>query len=97
MKGTFSSDVSFSSRTISNFDLSVSGDGHSASISNASGSFSESSSHFALDKNSGQWKIDGISADADYKSGYGSVYGPNGEQIGGVWCMNNDVSTKHAV
>ena len=56
-----------------------------------------SSSHFALDKNSGQWKIDGISADADDKSGYGSVYGPNGERIGGVWGMNNDVSNKHAV
>ena len=97
MNGTFSSDVSFSSRTISNFDLSVSGDGHTASISNASGSFSGSSSHFALDGNSGQWKIDGISADADGKGGYGSVYGPNGEAIGGVWGMHNDASNKHAV
>ena len=97
MNGTFSSDVSFSSRTISNFDLSVSGDGHTASISNASGSFSGSSSHFALDGNSGQWKIDGISADADGKGGYGSVYGPNGEAVGGVWGMHNDASNKHAV
>jgi len=97
MEGTFSSDVSFSSRTISNFDLSVSGDGHNASISNASGSFSGSSSHFALDGNSGQWKIDGISAGVDDKGGYGSVYGPNGERIGGVWGMHNDASNKHAV
>ena len=46
-------------------------------------------------KNSGQWKIDGIFADD--KSSYGSVYGPNGERIGGVWGMHNDASNKHAV
>jgi hypothetical protein len=83
MAGAFSADVNFAmtSGQISNFDLAVSGGGNSVTISGAGGSFAGASSHFTL--SGGAWEINGGAADD--KAGYGSVYGPAAEAMGGVW------------
>jgi len=54
------------------------------------GAFQGNSSQFALDPNtSGSvWQIDGQDAPATKKEAYGSVYGPGGEKIGGVWKLD---------
>ncbi|MBW2019208.1 MAG: hypothetical protein JRI65_04210 [Deltaproteobacteria bacterium] len=90
MTGTFSCDVNGSSGTISNFTMSVSGGGKSASISGASGSFNSSS----FDISGGTWELnDGVSPwTPTGKSCHGSLYGPNGEYIGGAWGMYYDSS-----
>jgi len=70
--------------------VSVSGNGHSAKIENASGSFS--SSHFNIDTGTGYWYLDNATGTYD-KGAHGSLYGPNGEYIGGVWGICKDSST----
>lgn len=87
MSGTFSTHVDFASKSISDFGLSVYGGGHSASISVASGTLSGSSS-FAIDGATGIWEIDGETPDT--KAAAGSVYGSNGEAIGGLWEMHKN-------
>jgi hypothetical protein len=93
MEGTFSSHVAFTSGLITDFGLSVSGDGHSASISGASGAFTGPTSQFAINGNTGTWEIDGTNPDT--KAASGSVYGPNGDHMGGVWEIHE--GTSHAV
>ena len=81
MAGTFSCDVS--SSAISNFTMSVSGGVKSASITGATGTLNGSS----FDITGGTWKLNG--PDPSKKSGHGSLYGPNGEFIGGAWGMKD--------
>jgi len=88
MSGTFTADVNFGNASITDFDLSVSGGGASASIDSASGTFS--SSHFQL--SGGTWKI-GNTTVTNRRAAYGSLYGPNGVYMGGVWSMKQDSST----
>ena len=54
------------------------------------GAFQGSSSQFVLDPNMSGfvWQIDGQDAPATKKEAYGSVYGPGGEKIGGVWKLD---------
>jgi hypothetical protein len=85
MDGSFSTQVNFGSASINNFNLSVSGEGHSASITNATGSFQGASSSFALDSTSGTWKVD--EQTSSIKGGRGGVFGPGAESIGGIWVM----------
>ena len=88
MTGEFSCIVNFNTDKISDFRVDVSGNGHSASINGASGSFS--SSQFEIDANTGTWKVDTATyGTSDDKKAYGSLYGPNGQHIGGVWGMIN--------
>ena len=89
MTGSFNATVDFSTPGITDFDLSVSGGGHSVSIANESGSFVGGGSDFVLGT-TGTWLIDG-GATAN-TAGYGSVYGPNAEAIGGVWGAKKDPS-----
>ena len=88
MTGTFSCDVSSSS--ISNFVVSVSGGGKTAFISGASGTFNSSS--FDINTGTGIWELGptGSTVSAVYKSAHGSLYGPNGEFVGGAWGMKKD-------
>ena len=86
MDGTFSTQVQFGSRTLSNFNLSVAGGGHTATISNGHGGFQGSSSSFVVPYTSGTWKVDGVTAAAP-GAARGAVFGPNGEGIGGTWVM----------
>ncbi|MEE8433058.1 MAG: hypothetical protein V3S16_17560, partial [Candidatus Desulfatibia sp.] len=86
MTGTFSCNVS--SSAISNFTMSVSGGVKSASISGATGTFSGSS--FDIDTSKGTWLLNG--APPSYKDAHGSLYGPNGEFVGGAWGMKVDSS-----
>ena len=82
MTGTFSCNVNGTS--ISDFGLSVSGGAYSASISNADASFSNSS----FDISGGDWLLNGNTPSG--QSCHGSLYGPNGEYIGGAWGMFYD-------
>ncbi|MBW1765639.1 MAG: FecR domain-containing protein [Deltaproteobacteria bacterium] len=89
MTGTFNCGVNFDTDSISTFNMSVSSANHSAAIENASGSFA--SSHFNIDTGTGTWKLDGATGAYD-KGAHGSLYGPNGEYIGGVWGICKDSS-----
>lgn len=89
--GTFGCTLNFDSPSVTNFGLSVSGGGYSASILNASGTLSTGDNHINLDySTSGTWQFVGptggpvpaTSGDVE-----GSVYGTNGEAVGGVWKM----------
>lgn len=97
MTGTFSTDVSFDSGAVSNFNMLVTGGDKEAEIQNASGTLG--SSHFSVDTSTGEWRLkNGGSefkksmAEVDYRASYGSLYGPNGEKIGGAWGMKHDPS-----
>lgn len=88
MSGNFSADVNFSSKTLSNINISVSGNSHSASISGATASFTGGSSTF-VGNSDGHWKIDGVTAGSGAaKKLKGSFYGPNAKAIGGLFGMN---------
>jgi hypothetical protein len=88
MSGNFSCNIS--SNTISNFLVDVSGPGKTAIISGASGTFNGSS--FAINPNSGAWILNGFTLvpGTHYMAASGSLYGPNGENIGGAWGMKKD-------
>ena len=90
MSGPFKARVDFAKKEISDFGLSVSGGGHSATIVEAGGRFHESSSQFFIDpKTPGSvWQIDGKDALSTKKEAYGSVYGESGQKMGGVWKMD---------
>jgi hypothetical protein len=91
MSGNFSAHVDFFSSAISNFNVDVSGGSHSVLIDGASGNFT-TASQFQVNSG-GTWEIDGNPASS--KEAYGSVYGPNGEGIGGVWKLDNDYENAH--
>ena len=95
MSGSFSAHVTFASGSISDFNVGVSGDGHSVLIDGASGGFT-SGSQFEINPGTGTWQIDGADADTGAKEAYGSVYGTNAEAIGGVWKLDNDSQGAHA-
>jgi hypothetical protein len=90
MSGTFSADVSFGDKHIRNFNVSVSGGGHHVSIGGASGKFSGETSQFVINPHSpgSVWQINGQDAPPAKKEAYGSIYGPGGEKIGGVWKLD---------
>jgi hypothetical protein len=96
MSGNFSAHVNFASGSISNFHVGVSGGGHSVAIDGATGSFFGGSSQFWVDASTGTWKIDAYDGEAGKKEAYGSVYGPDGQAIGGVWKLDNDAQGAHA-
>lgn len=93
MSGQFSTRVDLAAGTLSDFSLSVSGSGHSVSVSGASGLFAGATSQFDINGSTGTWLIDG--AGATTKAAEGSLYGANGEAIGGLWEAGN--GTGHAV
>ncbi|MEW6672321.1 MAG: hypothetical protein AB1427_11500, partial [Thermodesulfobacteriota bacterium] len=87
MIGTFSCNVNVPAGTVSSFNLSVSGiEGPTASIANGSGTFVGSSGEFKI--TGGTWVLnEGSPLSPIEKSLNGSLYGPNGEHIGGAWAM----------
>jgi tetratricopeptide (TPR) repeat protein len=87
MSGSFSSSVNFGSGTLSDFNLSVSGGGHSASISvpGVATTFSGNSSPFTISSGQGTWTVDGTPASTGTASG--SFYGSSAQAIGGQWKM----------
>lgn len=90
MSGTFSADVDFGQKQVRNFGVSVAGGGHQVLINGVNGAFQGNSSQFSLDPNTtgSVWQIDGQEAMAAKKEAYGSIYGPGGEKIGGVWKLD---------
>lgn len=82
MTGGFSCDVNLANGDLRNFGLSVSGDGASASISNASGTIASDAS-FSI--TGGTWNLNGITPDKTTANG--SLYGSGGANMGGVWGM----------
>jgi len=95
MTGTFGCTLNFGTTpTVSNFALSVTGANYAASISEASGTLSTTgNNHINLDYTSGAWQLGptGSPVSATYGDAKGSVYGTNGEAVGGVWKMGEDV------
>jgi len=90
MSGSFSADVNFSSRTLNNINISVSGNGHSATVRGTTAFFSGGSSTFT-GNGDGSWKIDGVTAGASLTAERGlggSFYGPNAKAIGGLFGMS---------
>jgi len=85
MSGSFSCDVNFATKALTNFDLSVSGTGVSASITNATGTIG-TYAHFQL--TGGTWNLDG--ATPTNTNAGGSLYGPSASYIGGPWGMSTD-------
>lgn len=83
MTGYFDCYVNGPNGTIESFYLNVtSGGGEVAAISGASGSMNGSS----FDITGGDWSLNGTSFNV-MGGGQGSLYGPNGEHIGGAWGM----------
>ena len=93
MTGTFGCSVNFDSLSVTDFNVSISGSGHTAKISEASGSFG--SSQFQINTETGSWTIDDNSV--SYRAANGSLYGPNGEYIGGAFGMQCTGSPARAV
>jgi hypothetical protein len=93
MTGSFNATVDFGTRQITDFDLAVTGGVYNVTIQNETGSFGEGSD-FTLDGGTGSWTMTNSvgSAAAELKNGYGSVYGPNAEAIGGVWGVKAYIS-----
>lgn len=91
MTGTFNCTLNFGTTpTVSNFNLSVSGATYGASISGASGTLSTTGdNHINLTYTSEAWQLGPTASpvSATYGDVKGSVYGTNGEAVGGVWKM----------
>jgi hypothetical protein len=89
MTGGFDAKVNFNSQSILEFNMTVTGEGHMASVTGASGSF-EGTSHFILDlTSSGTAAID--ENDGDFKAS-GSFYGPAAQSMGGAWRVETEGS-----
>lgn len=86
MQGTFGCAVNFGSGSVNHFDIQVSGGGHDATIEDAQGSLS--GGDFSINPGTGAWKIDGM--DATVKGAYGTICGPEGNEVGGVWGMQRN-------
>lgn len=85
MEGGFTAKVDFGSPSVTDFDMQVSGNGHSASIADAQGGFAGSSSQFELNTATGTWKVDG--AAAQYKHARGGLFGDQGQKMGVIWAV----------
>ncbi|MCG6536546.1 MAG: hypothetical protein L7F78_18030, partial [Syntrophales bacterium LBB04] len=88
LSGTFDSTVHFGSASVKNFDLNVSGGGHSATYSwsgTQSITTSSSGNCFALPSNAGTSKIDGTSV--SYNQVSGSLVGSGAQGMIGGWGM----------
>jgi len=87
MDGTFSTDVNFDNGQVNNFNLNVSNgaEDHKANITGAFGSLN--GSEFSL--SGGTWTLfkEGGTKTPSNQSLQGSLFGPNGEEMGGVWGM----------
>ncbi|MDO9566451.1 MAG: hypothetical protein Q7J15_06905 [Candidatus Desulfaltia sp.] len=97
MSGTFNANVSFASRSLNDINISISGGGHSASISGATATSSGSSSTF-IGNSDGQWKIDGATlGSSSSKDLRGVVCGPTGKAVVGGFGMGQTVDTTGVV
>jgi hypothetical protein len=91
MTGSFSTKANLNSGALTDFNISVSGGGKSASITGASGTLNGSNpagNNFEINTGSGSWSLNGSTP--SYKAARGALYGPNAEQIGGAWGMYSD-------
>jgi len=92
MTGTFCATVDFaaSSNHVTDFDLAVqnSAGTYKAEIANGKGSFG--SSHFSLDTAQGTWTLTPTIGGPQSKRCVGSLYGPNGQYMGGAWGIYED-------
>jgi len=91
MTGGFTAKVNFTTPSIDDFDMTVSGGGHSVSILDAKGGFTGSSSNFIMDKDTGSWTIDGNPG--VYKDARGSLYGDKAQGFGANWVVGDGTET----
>ncbi len=97
LKGTFSAAVSFASSAIANFNVDVANGSNRVLISNAAGTFSGATSGFVISPSTGTWTINGNAATSTGKAAYGAVYGPYGQDIGGVWRVSDGANKSTGV
>ena len=105
MVGDFSCGIDMTAKTVTDFDMSVSGGGASAIIGNASGSFVGSSGEFKI--TGGDWYlnnpspmpivVNGVIQSGASASCTGSLFGPNAEHMGGAWAMDKGSGNNAAV
>ena len=81
LSGSFSCDVDFGSREVSNFTINASGGGHSVLISNGSGTIYDS----AFDMESYSGNIDGAPLAPGYDPASGAFMGNKAQGVGGMW------------
>jgi hypothetical protein len=94
MVGSFICNIDVPAKTVTGFNLSVSGvEGPTAEIIDGAGSFIGSTGEFKL--TGGSWLLNGITA--VNKSLCGSLYGPAAEHIGGAWAMDAGTGNNAAV
>jgi FecR-like protein len=100
MVGDFACDIDVPNNAVGNFNMTVSGGNRSASILNGSGSFVGSSGEFKI--TGGDWAlidtsgppitmdvvVNGAVQGPASRSAVGSLYGPDGEHVGGAWAMD---------
>ncbi|MDQ5984959.1 MAG: hypothetical protein CSYNP_00657 [Syntrophus sp. SKADARSKE-3] len=91
LSGTFSTDVNFTSASVSNFNLNVASGATTASITGASGSIG-SDAHFNL--SGGTWNLNGTTP--DQTSASGSLYGSTASSMGGAWGMYSSTANTGA-
>jgi len=108
MTGIFSCAIDMTSKTVTDFDMSVSKTmGPSATIGNATGSFVGSSGEFKI--TGGDWSltvypsapmpivVGGVIQAGASASCTGSLFGPNAEHMGGAWAMDKGSGNHAAV
>ncbi|MFH2220013.1 MAG: FecR domain-containing protein [Pseudomonadota bacterium] len=93
MNGSFSCDVNGAARTVSNFILNAYGTGGATAHISGTGVFNAASGEFKI--NTGTFQLNGTNA--ANQSVVGSLYGPNGEHIGGAWAMDQGSGNNAAV
>ena len=94
MTGQFSASLDFSTRAISNFNLHVSGNSHTATMNGMSGRFggSQDPGRFWIDSAwGGTWGLDGYGT--KYAWVDGRMFGPAAETMGGIWSLMTDWSS----
>jgi hypothetical protein len=87
MSGSFNTVINFGSKTVSNFNINASGGGHNVTITGASGTFPGVDSQFTVNPSSGQWRLDGAPPFNMSNGAHGSVFGSNGQAVGGQWII----------
>jgi hypothetical protein len=105
MVGTFACQIDMTAKTVTDFDILVSGGSYSASINNASGSFIGASGEFKI--TGGDWTLSNPSPMSIVSNGVlqpgasascnGSLFGPNAEHMGGAWAMDYGSDNNAAV
>ncbi|MEN6623746.1 MAG: hypothetical protein ABFD50_19630, partial [Smithella sp.] len=94
MAGTFGANINFATSAVTNFNISASGGGKSASISGASGTLGNIGYGANTFKVSGGTVAVSGSPAVTAAGVYGRLYGTNGQAVGGNWWIHGSNNTR---